>query len=99
MLRRYFDSSGKTPVELYHSKDHARKIARARAITGRGFFFCLCLAPLQNKRATCNRSGARRRSLLLSFMPEHTREIQDSCRAVRNVRMDNSEVFVSSRSV
>ena len=44
--------------------------------------------------ATRNRSGARRRSLLLSFMPERVREVQESCRALRNVRMDTSEVFV-----
>ena len=44
--------------------------------------------------ATCNRSGARRRSLLLSFMPERNRARQDACRAVRNVRMDTSEVFI-----
>ena len=44
--------------------------------------------------ATRNRSGARRRSLLLSFMPEHMRQAQDSCRAIRNVRMDTSEMFV-----
>ena len=44
--------------------------------------------------ATCNRSGARRRSLLLSFMPERMRAAQESCRALRNVRMDTSEVFV-----
>jgi Phytanoyl-CoA dioxygenase (PhyH) len=44
--------------------------------------------------ATRNRSGARRRSLLLSFMPERMREAQESCRALRNVRMDTSEVFV-----
>ena len=45
--------------------------------------------------ATRNRSGARRRSLLLSFMPERMRAAQESCRALRNVRMDTSEVFVS----
>lgn len=44
--------------------------------------------------ATRNRSGARRRSLLLSFMPERMREAQESCRALRNVRMDTAEVFV-----
>ncbi|RXH19516.1 phytanoyl-CoA dioxygenase family protein [Bradyrhizobium guangzhouense] len=44
--------------------------------------------------ATRNRSGARRRSLLLNFMPERMREVQESCRAIRNVRMDTSEVFV-----
>jgi hypothetical protein len=44
--------------------------------------------------ATCNRSGARRRSLLLGFTPECDRAIQDACRAVRNVRMDTSETFV-----
>jgi hypothetical protein len=44
--------------------------------------------------ATRNGSGARRRSLLLSFMQERHRASQDACRAVRNVRMDTSEVFV-----
>ena len=44
--------------------------------------------------ATCNRSGARRRSLLLSFKPERDRAGEDACRAVRNVRMDTREVFV-----
>lgn len=44
--------------------------------------------------ATRNRSGARRRSLLLNFTPERDRAIKDACRAVRNVRMDTSEMFV-----
>jgi hypothetical protein len=44
--------------------------------------------------ATRNRSGARRRSLLLSFKPERDRASEDACRAVRNVRMDTTEVFV-----
>jgi hypothetical protein len=44
--------------------------------------------------ATRNRSGARRRSLLLSFVPERERAGQDATRAIRNVRMDNGEVFV-----
>lgn len=44
--------------------------------------------------ATRNRSGARRRSLLLSFMPERMREAQDACRAIRSVRMDTAEVFL-----
>ena len=44
--------------------------------------------------ATRNRSGERRRSLLLSFVPEHDRAARDAYRAVRNVRMDTSEVFV-----
>ncbi|WP_202633155.1 hypothetical protein [Bradyrhizobium sp. LCT2] len=39
------------------------------------------------------RSGARRRSLLLSFMPVGDRASIEACRAVRNVR---SEVFISS---
>lgn len=43
--------------------------------------------------ATVNRSGARRRSLLLSYMPAHNRAMEASCRAVRNVRMDTSELF------
>ena len=44
--------------------------------------------------ATRNRSGERRRSLLLSFVPERGRAGEDACRAVRNVRMDTGEVFV-----
>ncbi|MBR0833311.1 phytanoyl-CoA dioxygenase family protein [Bradyrhizobium manausense] len=48
--------------------------------------------------ATRNRSGARRRSLLLSFMQERHRASQDACRAIRNVRMDTSEVFVPRES-
>ncbi len=44
--------------------------------------------------ATLNRSGARRRSLLLSFAPERLRAEQDACRALRSVRMDTTEVFV-----
>ncbi|MFZ0269823.1 phytanoyl-CoA dioxygenase family protein [Caulobacter sp.] len=44
--------------------------------------------------ATRNRSGARRRSLLLSFMRERDRAAQDACRAARNVRMDTRQVFV-----
>lgn len=44
--------------------------------------------------ATRNRSGARRRSLLLGFMPQAERAGQDACRAVRNVRMDTSETFL-----
>jgi len=44
--------------------------------------------------ATLNRSGARRRSLLLNFKHEHNRADEDACRAIRNVRMDNGEVFV-----
>lgn len=48
--------------------------------------------------ATRNRSGARRRSLLLGFKLERDREGEDACRAIRNVRMDNSEVFVAQHS-
>lgn len=44
--------------------------------------------------ATRNRSGARRRSLLLSFTPEQDRPIKDACRTVRDVRMDTSETFL-----
>ena len=43
--------------------------------------------------ATRNRSGARRRSLLLSFMQESNRALMEGSRAIRNVRMDTSEVF------
>jgi ectoine hydroxylase-related dioxygenase (phytanoyl-CoA dioxygenase family) len=46
--------------------------------------------------ATRNRSGARRRSLLLSFKPAHTRAEEDACRAIRDVRMDTREVFAAS---
>jgi len=44
--------------------------------------------------ATCNRTGTRRRSLLLGFAPERDRRIEDACRAVRTIRMATSEVFV-----
>jgi len=44
--------------------------------------------------ATCNLSGARRRSLLLSFMQEGDRAAIEACRAIRNVRMATGEVFV-----
>ncbi|WP_205691967.1 phytanoyl-CoA dioxygenase family protein [Caulobacter soli] len=44
--------------------------------------------------ATRNHSGARRRSLLLSFKPEGARASEDACRAIRNIRMDTGEVFV-----
>lgn len=44
--------------------------------------------------ATRNRSGARRRSLLLSFMEEGNRATIEACRAIRNVRMDTSETFI-----
>lgn len=44
--------------------------------------------------ATRNRSGARRRSLLLGYSPESDRAGEDACRTIRNVRMDTSEVFV-----
>lgn len=43
--------------------------------------------------ATLNRSGARRRSLLLSFVPERHRAEDDATRAIRSVRMDTREVF------
>lgn len=49
--------------------------------------------------ATCNRSGARRRSLLLSFMQEGNRATMEPSRAIRNVRMDTSEVFVGGMFV
>jgi len=40
-----------------------------------------------------NRSGARRRSLLLSFMPLAHRAAMEASRTIRNVRMDTGEVF------
>lgn len=44
--------------------------------------------------ATRNRSGDRRRSLLLSFLPESERADDHASRAARNVRMEASETFV-----
>lgn len=44
--------------------------------------------------ATSNRSGARRRSLLLSFMLQSNRSTMEASRAIRNVRMDSSDLFV-----
>jgi ectoine hydroxylase-related dioxygenase (phytanoyl-CoA dioxygenase family) len=43
--------------------------------------------------ATRNHSGARRRSLLLNFMPEVNRAGDEATRFVRDVRMDTREVF------
>lgn len=40
-----------------------------------------------------NHSGARRRSLLVSFKPEGHRAAEEATREVRHVRMDTSEVF------
>jgi len=48
--------------------------------------------------ATCNRSGTRRRSLLLNFIEDSNRATMEACRAIRNVRMDTSEVFVPWKS-
>lgn len=45
--------------------------------------------------AGLNHSGARRRSLLISFMPEAWRASQDATRTLRHVRMDTEEVFVA----
>lgn len=44
--------------------------------------------------ATRNRSGERRRSLLLGFRLERDRQDETATRAIRNVRMDTGEVFV-----
>jgi len=44
--------------------------------------------------ATRNRSGERRRSLLLGFRLERDRPDETPTRAIRNVRMDTGEVFV-----
>lgn len=49
--------------------------------------------------ATCNRSGARRRSLLVNFMPEGDRAAMEACRALRNVRMDTREIFAGEELV
>jgi hypothetical protein len=43
--------------------------------------------------ATCNTSGARRRSLLITFAVEALRPSAEATRAIRSVRMDTSERF------
>jgi hypothetical protein len=43
--------------------------------------------------ATCNQSGARRRSLLINYALEPLRPDHELSRAVRSVRMDTSETF------
>jgi hypothetical protein len=46
--------------------------------------------------ATCNASGARRRSLLINYALEALRPDHETSRVVRSVRMDTSETFVPS---
>lgn len=43
--------------------------------------------------ATCNRSGASRRSLLICYAIEALRDTYDNTRAMRAIRMDTTDVF------
>jgi len=43
--------------------------------------------------ATCNTSGARRRSLLLCYAIEAVRDVYRGTSAMRSVRMDTDELF------
>lgn len=66
--------------------------ALSRTLTGQAGDILVFDADLLHG-ATRNASGARRRSLLLNFLPEHARPAQEVMRALRDVRMDNREVF------
>jgi ectoine hydroxylase-related dioxygenase (phytanoyl-CoA dioxygenase family) len=92
-LDPYGPENGATRVVPRHLDQGQPDEARSLILAGEAGDILVFDADLPHG-ATRNRSGARRRSLLLSFMPEGQRAGQDACRAVRDVRMDTSEVFV-----
>ena len=92
-LDPYGPDNGATRVVPRHLDRGEPDEALALTLTGEAGDILVFDADLLHG-ATRNRSGARRRSLLLGFMPEAERAGQDACRAVRGVRMDTGEVFL-----
>lgn len=91
-LDDYGPDNGATRVVPRHRDDGGADEACAWVLDGEAGDILVFDADILHG-ATTNRSGARRRTLLLSFMRERSRVAQDACRAVRNVRMDTSEIF------
>lgn len=91
-LDPYGPDNGATRVVPRHLDEGEPDERLATTLTGEAGDILVFDADLLHG-ATTNRSGARRRSLLLGFKPENLRTEENACRAIRNVRMDNSEVF------
>ncbi len=92
-LDPYGPENGATRVMSRHLDDGQLDESHAQVLSGEAGDILVFDADLPHG-ATLNRSGARRRSLLVSFMHESHRAGEDACRAVRTVRMDTSEMFV-----
>lgn len=92
-LDPYGPENGATRVLSRHLDDGRMDDSQTLVLSGEAGDILVFDADLPHG-ATTNRSGARRRSLLVSFMHESHRADEDACRAVRTVRMDTSEMFV-----
>ncbi|ATQ41613.1 phytanoyl-CoA dioxygenase family protein [Caulobacter mirabilis] len=98
-LDSYGPENGATRVVPRHLDRGAPDEALALTLAGEAGDILVFDADLLHG-ATCNHSGARRRSLLLTFLSEQHRAEQNAARAIRNVRMDTSEAFAPrSRSL
>ncbi|MFT4252277.1 MAG: phytanoyl-CoA dioxygenase family protein [Caulobacter sp.] len=91
-LDPYGPENGATRVLSRHLDDGRMDESQTLVLSGKAGDILVFDADLPHG-ATLNRSGARRRSLLLSFMHEDHRDGEEACRAVRTVRMDTSEAF------
>jgi len=95
-LDDYDPDNGATRVVPLADDDGKLDEQYARVLSGHAGDIVVFHADLAHG-ATRNRSGARRRSLIVSFMPATLREAEDACRAARNVRMDTRDTFVPVR--
>ena len=95
-LDPYGPANGATRIapgtHLGEPKDGAAAENRARIITGQAGDILLLDASLLHG-GTLNRSGAPRRSLLLSYFAEATLARHTSTRALRGISMDVTEIF------